>query len=167
MNDTVETSFGTLRPGHFTPHDGHVRHQVFLGPKFLYTLFSPTDDLNIVSTTFLDYVRSGTLPFRRLIVNEHVIDEAATRLKRKASLRQAIRFLTAIEESEYIRFERVPDDAFDDARTKFVDWKDHTASFTDFIIISHMKYIDINHIVTYDSDFEAFEITTLPYLAVR
>lgn len=163
----VETQFGRVTPSHFAPADGTVRHRVFIGPKFLYALFNPGDDLHVVSTTFIEYVRTGAVPYRRLLVNEHALDEAATRLKRKATMRQAARLLTAVAESEYLRLERVPDAAFDDARDRFVEWDDYTASFTDFVVISHMNALGVAHLATYDSDFDAFEITTLPYLNVR
>jgi predicted nucleic acid-binding protein len=166
-DDGVETSFGRIVPSHFAPHDGTVRHQVFLGPKFLYALFNSGDDLHTLSATFIEYVRTGAIPYRRLLVNEHALDEAATRLKRKATMRQAARLLTAVEESEYLRLERVPDDTFDDARTRFVEWDDYTASFTDFVVVEHMNTLDIDHLATYDSDFDAFDIMTLPYLSVR
>jgi hypothetical protein len=37
--------------------------------------------MHAVSRAFMTFVRDGDLPYRRLIVNDHIADEAATRLK--------------------------------------------------------------------------------------
>jgi predicted nucleic acid-binding protein len=81
MAEPVETPIGTITPEHFRP--GHVRHQVVVGPKFLYALFNPKDQMHAVSRAFMTFVRDGDLPYRRLIVNDHIVDEAATRLKNR------------------------------------------------------------------------------------
>lgn len=39
------------------------------------------------------------------------------------------------------------------------------ASYTDFVIVSHMDASGIDHIATFDSHFDAFDVTTLPYRA--
>jgi predicted nucleic acid-binding protein len=87
MADPVETPIGPVTPEHFRP--GQVRHQLFVGPKFLYALFSPKDRMHPVSRAFMTFIRDGELPYRRLVLNEHIVDEAATRLKKQASVRNA------------------------------------------------------------------------------
>jgi predicted nucleic acid-binding protein len=161
MAEPVETPIGTITPEHFRP--GHVRHQVVVGPKFLYALFNPQDRMHAVSRAFMTFVRDGDLPYRRLIVNDHIVDEAATRLKKQASMRNAASFLTTLDESTLYQFESVSEDVFDDAKATFVDWTDLDASLTDFTVAAHMDASGVDHILTYDRHYDAFDVTTLPY----
>lgn len=111
----------------------------------------------------LSYVRDGALPYRRLVLNDHIVDEAATRLKKQASMRNAALFLTTIEESTLYQFESVPVGVFEGATSTFLEWTDQDASFTDCIVAEHMEALEIDHILTFDRHFDAFEVTTLPY----
>lgn len=163
MAEPVDTPIGTVTAEHFRP--GHIRHQVVCGPKFLYALFNPKDRMHTVSRAFLTFVRDGDLPYRRLIVNDHIVDEAATRLKKQASMQNAATFLTTLDESDLYQFESVTSEVFDDAKATFVEWTDLDASLTDFIVASHMEELDIDHILTYDQHYDAFDVTTLPYRA--
>lgn len=163
MADQIDTPIGSISPDHFRP--GYVRHQVVLGPKFLYALFNPADRMHAVSRAFMKFVRDGNLPYRRLVVDEHIVDEAATRLKKQASLRHATKFLETIDESELYRLEYVPEDAFEEAMETFVEWTDLDASLTDFVVATHAKRLGIDHVATYDSHYDAFDVTTLPYRA--
>jgi len=161
MAAPVETSIGTVTAEHFRP--GHVRHQVVVGPKFLYALFNPRDQMHAVSRAFMAFVRDGDLPYRRLIVNEHIVDEAATRLKKQASIRNAASFLTTLDESTLYQFASVSETAFHDAKATFSEWTDLDASFTDFVVAAHMDALDVEHILTYDRHYDAFDVTPLPY----
>lgn len=161
MAEPVDTPIGTVTPEHFRP--GHVRHQVVVGPKFLYALFNPQDQMHAVSRAFMTFVRDGDLPYRRFIVNDHIVDEAATRLKKQASLRNAASFLTTLDESTLYQFEPVSEDVFDAAKTTFIEWTDLDASFTDFVVAAHMDKLEVDHILTYDRHYDAFDVTTLPY----
>jgi predicted nucleic acid-binding protein len=161
MAGPTETPIGTITAEHFRP--GHVRHQVFAGPKFLYALFNPRDQMHAVSRAFMTFVRDGDLSYRRLIVNDHIVDEAATRLKKQASMKNATSFLRTLNESTVYRFESVPEDVFGDAKATFINWTDLNASFTDFVVAAHMEELEVDHILTYDRHYNAFDLTTLPY----
>jgi hypothetical protein len=161
MAEPVETPIGTVTAEHFRP--GHVRHQVVVGPKFLYALFNPRDRMHAVARAFMSFVRDGDLPYRRLVLNDHIVDEAATRLKKQASIRNAASFLTTLDESTLYQFESTPEDVFGDARALFVEWTDLDASFTDFVVAAHMDALEIDHILTFDRHYDAFDVTTLPY----
>jgi predicted nucleic acid-binding protein len=161
MADPVDTPIGTVTAEHFRP--GHVRHQVVVGPKFLYALFNPQDQLHAVSRAFMTFVRDGDLPYRRLIVDDHIVDEAATRLKKQASMRNAASFLATLDESTLYQFESVSEDVFDGAKATFVEWTDLDASLTDFTVAAHMESLEVDHILTYDRHYDAFDVTTLPY----
>ncbi|WP_238330974.1 type II toxin-antitoxin system VapC family toxin [Haloglomus irregulare] len=161
MAEPVETPIGTVTPEHFRP--GTIRHQVAVGPKFLYALFNPQDQMHAVSRAFMTFVRDGDLPYRRLIVNDHIVDEAATRLKKQASMRNAASFLTTLDDSTLYQFESVSGDVFDKAKATFVEWTNLGASLTDFTVAAHMEALEVDHILTYDRHYDAFDVTTLPY----
>lgn len=161
MAEPIETPIGTVTAEHFRP--GHVRHEVFLGPKFLYSLFNPDDEMHQVSRAFMGFVRDGDLPYRRLVVDDHVVDEAATRLKKQSTLSNATTFLQTLEESTLYRLESVPESVFLEATQTFREWTDLDASLTDFVVATHMTALDIDHICTYDRHYDAFDVTSLPY----
>ncbi|USZ71514.1 type II toxin-antitoxin system VapC family toxin [Natronosalvus halobius] len=161
MAEPVDTPIGTVTAEHFRP--GHVRHQAVVGPKFLYALFNPRDRMHPVSRAFMAFVRDGDLPYRRLIVNDHIVDKAATRLKKQSSMRNAVSFLTTLDESTLYQFEDVSEAVFDAAKATFVEWTDLDASFTDFVVAAHMDALEVDHILTYDQHYDAFDVTTLPY----
>ena len=161
MADPVETAIGQVTAGQFEP--AGIRHRVRVGPKFLYALFNPRDQLHDVSRAFMTFVREGDLPYRRLVLNEHIIDEAATRLKQRTSIQSAIQLLETIDQRNLYRLEHIQDAGFNSAIERFVTWIDFDASFTDFTTVAHMEPMEIDHILTYDTHFDAFDVTTLPY----
>lgn len=161
MAESVRTPIGTITAEHFRP--GRVRHQVIVGSKFLYSLFDPEDEMHVVSRAFMAFVRDGDLPYRHLIVNNHIVDEAATRLKKRSSVQMASTFLTTLDESHLYRFEYVPRDVFEQATETFAEWTDPNASLTDFIVAQHMTELAIDHIVTYDRHYDCFDVTAVPY----
>jgi hypothetical protein len=162
MGRSIETAVGPVSAADFEP--SRLTHRVFLGPKFLYAFFNPNDELHEPSRAIAEFARESELPYRHFIVNEHALDEAATRLKKRASLQYAALLFRAVDESELFRFERVPDEAFEQARTRFVEWDDNDASFTDFVIASHMETLGVDHIATYDRHYQLFDVITLPHL---
>lgn len=164
MGRSIDTEAGPLSVVDFEPE--RLTHRVFLGPKFLFAFFNPNDDLHGASRALADFARSGDLPYRQFIVNEHTLDEAATRLKKRASLRYAELLFKAVEESELFRFERLSDRGFEQARTRFIDWDDNDASFTDFVNGCHMAELDVDHIATYDRHYQLFDVVTLPRIDV-
>jgi predicted nucleic acid-binding protein len=161
MAEPVETPIGAVTAEHFRP--GHIRHQAVCDPKFLHALFNPNDRMHAVSRAFMTFVRDGDLPYRRHVVNDHIVDEAATRLKKQASVQHATTFLMTLDESDPYQFESVAPEVFHDATDTFVKWTDLDASLTDFVVASHMTELAIDHILTYDRHYDAFDVTTLPY----
>lgn len=161
MAEPVDTPIGTVAPAHFQP--GQVSHRLFLGPKFLYALFNPRDRMHAVSQAFMEFLRAGELPYRRLLVNEHIVDETATRLKKQASMRHAQKFVTTLDESDLYHLVTVSADVFERAKTTFLEWTDLDASFTDFVVVAHMEDEDVDYLATYDRHYDAFDVTTLPY----
>lgn len=122
MSEGVETPIGTIRPAHYYPRD--VRHQIVTGPKFLYAMFNPADKMHTVSTALRDFIQQKELPYNHLVVNDHIIDEAATRLKKNASLRNAVIFLETVRDGQYFTFKSTPASVFTHATERFSEWDD-------------------------------------------
>lgn len=162
MGRSIETEVGTVSVADFEP--GRLTHRVFFGPKFLFAFFNTNDDLHDASRALAEFARSGDLPYRQFIVNEHVLDEAATRLKKRASLRYAELLFRAVEESDLFRLERVSVEAFGQAHGRFIEWDDNDASFTDFVVACHMEEMGIDHIATYDRHYQLFDVVTVPHI---
>lgn len=162
MGRSIDTEVGPVSPTEFAA--GRLAHRVFFGPKFLFASFNPNDELHGASRAIAEFARDGDLPYRQFIVNEHALDEAATRLKKRASLRYAELLFTAVDESDLFRFERVSERAFEQARVRFVEWDDNDASFTDFVIACHMEELGVDHIATYDRHYQLFDVVTIPHI---
>jgi predicted nucleic acid-binding protein len=162
MGRSIDTEVGAVSVTDYEP--GRLTHRVFLGPKFLFAFFNTNDELHEASRALAEFTRSGDLPYRQFMVNEHALDEAATRLKKRASLRYAGLLFRAVEESDLFRFERVADETFKQAHVRFVEWDDNDASFTDFVVACHMEELDVDHIATYDRHYQLFDVVTVPHI---
>lgn len=99
--------------------------------------------------------------YRQFVVNEHALDEAATRLKN--ALRSELLF-RALAESGLSRFERVPEEVFGRAANKFVEWDDNDASFAHFVVACHVEAIGVDYVATYDRYYRLFDVVTTPYV---
>lgn len=163
----IETQTGPVTPSAFYDGGRPAPRSCFLGPKFLYALYNPDDGFHDLAYAFLTFVREERLPYRRFVVNEHVVDEAATRLKKRATHDRAAAFLDAVDASEYFSLAELESTTFEAVRERFVDWGDNGASFTDFTIGVQMDLRDIDHVMTFDSDLELFDVTTHPPLERR
>jgi hypothetical protein len=78
-------------------------------------------------------------------------------------MRNAATFLTTLDKSDLYQLESVTPEVFSDATDTFIEWTDLDASLTDFIVASHMAELEVDHILTYDRHYDAFDVTTLPY----
>lgn len=163
MSDPVDTSIGEITVDHYRPGSGTVQHQLMMGPKFLYALFNPGDRMHDVARALLTFLRDGALPYRRLVCNEHVVDEAATRLKKKAGIEYATTFLETLEQSRLYHLKHASADVFERTRERFVEWTDLGASFTDFLVAVHMDDLAVDHVATFDSHYDAFDVIPVPY----
>lgn len=163
----IDTALGTVTPGHFYGGGDAFPQSCVLGPKFLYALYNPAEAFHDVAYAFLTFVRDEELPYRRFVVNEHVVDEAATRLKKRAGMPEAHAFLDALAESEYFAFESVDEETFQTVRRRFREWDDDSASFTDFAVGVQMEALGLDHVMTFDSDLALFDVTVHPPLERR
>ncbi|MDB2265607.1 hypothetical protein PN416_17310 [Halorubrum ezzemoulense] len=71
--------------------------------------------------------------------------------------------MTTLDESSLYQFEAVSESVVIDAKETFIEWTDLDASFTDFVVATHMDELDVDQVLTYDRHYDAFDVTTLPY----
>lgn len=139
---------------------------LFLDSSAIYAYFYPRDERHEDARNAFEAIRKGVLPYRPLYTNDYVLDEAVTRLRRYTSHAVATDALSLLRSSGAIRFRRVPDAVFDDAVSRFERYDDHgEISFTDHAIAAHARSLDIDHVYTYDGDFDVFDLTVVPHYA--
>lgn len=139
---------------------------LFLDSSAIYAYFYPRDELHEDARAAFEAIWDGTLPYRPLYTNDYVLDETVTRLRRYTSHAVATDALSLLCSSESIRLRRVPDDVFDDAVSGFERYDDHgEISFTDHVIAAHARSLAVDHVYTYDGDFDVFGLTVVPHYA--
>lgn len=163
----IDTPFGRVTPDLFVSDEAVMPRTCVLGPKFVYAMFDPEVDAHAVAYAFLTYVRDEALPYRRFVLNEHTVDEAATRLKKRAGMGHARSFVDTLERSELFELTTLSVDTFDRAIQRFSDWDDNAASFTDFTIGTQMESLELSHLMTFDSHLDMFDVHTYPPLRGR
>lgn len=136
---------------------------LFVDASALFALFHPRDECHDSAKRFLDGLRTESLPYRRLYTNDYVLDEVATRLRYRVNHDRAVTALQTIERSELYYLEFVDRPIYDAARSVFEEYSDQTLSLTDATIVAQMDDLGIDHLLTYDGDFDAFDCTVVPY----
>lgn len=139
----------------------------FVDSSALFALFHPKDDCHESARAFHDHVREGHLPYRRLVTNDYVLDEVATRLRRRVNHSRAVQALETVEESELYTVEFTHEEIVTAAITRFREYGDQQLSFTDCVIATHMQSESrgppLDHLLTYDGDFDVFGFTAVPH----
>ncbi|MFB6283330.1 MAG: type II toxin-antitoxin system VapC family toxin [Halobacteria archaeon] len=161
MGEKYDTPLGLLTLENFRPVG--TRHRLFVGPKFLFSLFNPGDKLHTVCKLFMRFLRNNELPYRKLLVNDHVVDEAATRLKKRTSNKYTEAFIETIGSSGIYEEKITGDTEYSKAKETFLERTKLDAAFTDHLVAAHMKELNIDHIVTFDTHYDSFNLTTLPH----
>ena len=94
------------RRDHFTPYRDRYTPVVCAGPKFLASMFvsGPSNDEERRKRRFaghlLTLIQSRELPYSRILTNNHVLDEAATRLKKKHRFEDAYDCVNTVRSSD-------------------------------------------------------------------
>lgn len=147
-------------PGRFAP-DGVGPTGLFVDSSAFYAYFYPDDERHDDARTFFARVRDGDLPYRPLFTDDYVLDEVVTRLRMHAGYEAASEALAAIHDGSTVRCERVSAADLTAAIDRFRTYPDHELSFTDHVIVAQMERLDLDHVLTYDGDFAAFDYTTI------
>jgi predicted nucleic acid-binding protein len=136
---------------------------VFVDSSALFALFHRRDERHDNARAFHDLLRSDEIPYRRLVTNDYVLDEVATGLHGRTSRERALQALETVERNEVYAIEFVNPNTFDGGRTRFAEYHDIDLSFTDCVIAAHMDATGIDHVFTYDDDFDALDCTVIPH----
>ncbi|SEO32151.1 Predicted nucleic acid-binding protein, contains PIN domain [Halorientalis persicus] len=160
----------TPRHTHFQPYNGNYTTSLVIGPKFLVSVFRTNHSNDEESRKgrfaekLLTLIRDEELPFRQLLVTHHTLDEAATRLKKKAQPSDAFDCVTTVRESKVYCLTDLDVDTFDSACTDFTKYGDHGGAMTDFINKAFVEVQTTDYIATWDDHYEAFdELELLPH----
>lgn len=150
------------RIAHFQPEPTDYTQRLVIGPKFLASLFKSNlseseEREQHFSRKFLKWVKNEELPYKRLILNQHALDEAATHLKKKGSPDTAFSCVDTVLSSEIFNVRVTNRDEFKDACNTFCKFDDHDGAMTDFITKSVIENSDTSYLVTWDSHYQAFD----------
>jgi len=153
----------TPRRAHFNPSGANLSTELVIGPKFLFSVFQ-TDQSNDeearkarFAKKLLSLIREEELPFRRLLVTRHALDEAATRLKKKAKPADAFECVSTVLKSEVYCLTVLDTETFDEACTDFRSYDDHGGAMTDFITKAFVEAQTTDYVVTWDDHYRAFD----------
>lgn len=152
---------------HFRPDRSGYTQFVCVGPKFLASVFvtTPANEDERRRRRFarklVELVGDGELPFTRVAVNDHVVDEAATRLKKKHGHADAVECVNRVRESTVVEIRSVSCAELDAACDAFVAFDDHGGAMTDFLTKAFVEQSALSHVATWDKHYRAFDQLTL------
>lgn len=146
----------------FAPTGPRTR-RLFVDSSAFFALFHPEDEHHDRTWTFYESVADGTLPYRRLVTNDYVLDEVATRLRRRANHGRALNALATVVDNNVYAIEFTNASVFRAARQRFEAFDDQPLSFTDCAVVSHMEALGLDHLLSFDDDFAAFDCTVIPH----
>lgn len=137
---------------------------LFVDSSALFAYFYPGDAHHDDATAFFDGLRRGRLPYRPLFVDDYVLDETVTLLAKYSTHAAASAALDSLYDGGVFRFESVTNPVLEAAVESFHEFDDHDElSFTDHVVIAHCDALDVDHVYSYDDDFDAFEPVRIPH----
>lgn len=155
---TVETP----RLNHFKPHSSDYTQLLAIGPKFLASVFRSNPDESQkrnqrFSRNLIKWIKEGDIVYKRLLLNQHALDEAATHLKKNASPNDAFRCVNTALSSDIIEIKSTANDEFESACETFCRYDDHDGAMTDFITRSFVRSSETVYLATWDHHYQAFD----------
>ncbi len=151
---------------HFKPEPANYTQRLAIGPKFLATLFisnSTKERKQRFSRELLKWVKNGDIAYKRLLVNQHVLDEAATHLKKKGSPDDAFNCVKTTLSSEIFEICRTDSEEFEEACHSFCKFDDHDGAMTDFLTKTFLENSETSYLATWDGHYQAFkQVKPLP-----
>lgn len=151
------------RQAHFTPEPTRHTERVVIGPKFLASLFRSKNSnkekkqKHQFATKLIRLIRDEEVAYRDIRVNQHVLDEAATRLKDKCSPKDAFTCVKTVRDSELFTIDQVSEQAYSNACDLFLKYDDHGGAFTDFITATYTTNHSASYLATWDSHYREFD----------
>jgi len=133
---------------------------IFIDTSAFYAL-EVEDDVNHANArAFLNILRKGA--YGALITSDYVLDETLTLLRIKHGFEYAVKFLNKIRSSKSLKIVWVNETVFEAALEYFKMNKGLKWSFTDCVSFAIMRSLDINHMFTFNKNFEQAGFTKLP-----
>lgn len=145
--------------------------RIYIGREFLKFRYheNPSDDITVTKQNYVDeffeLVEGIELPFQKVYINQSTLTEVAVWLHRNQSELAAEKCLTeAFGESPLI-IEPTTTTVFQSAIDAFVKDSNKDPNFGEYLDYATMQEAQIEHILTWDSDFCRFgeQITMLPH----
>lgn len=146
--------YEVLRHGAATP--------VFVDSSAVVAHFHSRDTHREAARSFFRGVREGDLRARPLYSSEYVVDEAVTTLLSRAGHDRAATALRFLRDSTLIQLVPVDGATHEAAGDQFIAYDDQPASFTDHVISLQARDRSVEHVLSFDQDFERFDLTTIP-----
>lgn len=75
---------------------------------------------------------------------------------------RATQALSFLDSSAHLRVLHVDPSTYERAGEQFMTYDDQAASFTDHVIGVQARAHDIEYVLSFDGDFEVFDLVTLP-----
>lgn len=135
---------------------------VFVDTSAFYARADADDRNHERARRFFAGIRSGDLPYRTLYTSQPVLSELATLLLYKIGHETAAETLAAIRDSGSFNVVAVGEVAFDRAATRFAEWEDQEISFVDHTTSVLARERDIEHVFSFDGDFETLGFSIVP-----
>jgi hypothetical protein len=158
------------RPAHFRPDHREFTQQLCVGPKFLASAFvsDPSNDEQRrkwrFSRKLFQLITESVVPYTRVLLNRHVLDEAATRLKKKSRPEDAFDCVGTVRSSEIFDVRVLDEETFTDACNRFRAFDDHDGAMTDFLTKSFVEHVEASYLATWDDHYQAFDdLRLLPH----
>lgn len=151
------------RQVHFTPDPERYTERIVVGPKFLASLFRSKNEneekkqKHRFAKKLIELIRDEEVAYRDIRVNQHVLDEAATKLKDKCSPTDAFKCVNTVRDSNLFTVDTVSDEIYSEACNRFVEYDDHGGAFTDFITTAYTESHPASYLATWDSHYREFD----------
>ena len=135
---------------------------LFLDTSALFAYFHPNAEEHEQTRAFFGDVVQGTTAYRPLYTNTYVVDELVTLLQSKATLELACEAFDRIVDSNSIELLYETESRFGAVGDALETYTDLEISFTDHMIATSMRDRNVDHIFSYDGDFETLGLTVVP-----
>lgn len=135
---------------------------LFLDTSGLFAYFHPDADKHEVASAFMQAVVRGEIPYRPLFSSTYVVDELVTLLQSRGRHEWAVDAFEMLTESENVTLLGETSTAFEQAGRRLQDYDDHEVSFTDHLCSVQMRDEHVEHVFTYDGDYETLGLTVVP-----
>lgn len=143
--------------------EGRGATALFVDTSALFALCYDHAPRNPEAEQFFDAVKSGVLPYRPLYVNQHVLGETVTLLVSRVSTDAALQAIDTLSTTSAIETIPVEDAEINATIAELRQYRDARIAFADHTIGVQAQKRSVDHVFTYDGDFETLGLTTIPH----